>query len=573
MATILIIDDEESIRYTFESFLTEEGHEVHTARDLDEAVALLSRRDFDIVFSDIVLDGRTGIDVLREVKERGLYCPVVMITGYPSVATASEAVRLGAFDYIPKPVVQEALLRITRTALENKRLADERNRCRWNLESILRSVRDGILTVNKNLVVTEINGAAEEILGLSQAAVGKTFASLGFPLKERCLEAFGRAVETNEPSELHRLECQAAAGRPRVLSLYTAPLLGVRGVSAGAVMVVRDETRLADLERNLEGRRQLHNIVGKSEAMQRVYALIEALADVQTTVLITGESGTGKEVVAEALHHCGARSRGPLVKVNCAALSETLLESELFGHVKGAFTGAVRDKIGRFQRADGGTLFLDEIGNISPRMQSSLLRVLQEQVFERVGDSTPIQVDVRIIAATNQDLREKLRRGEFREDLYYRLKVVEIVMPPLRDRREDIPLLAAHFLEEFNRKFQKRISALSEEVQRALLRHPWPGNVRELQHALEHAFILSRLDTLTMEDLPAEFRGLEERGASASNPRESGPRNGRESILQALIKTGGNKAKASRLLGISERTMYRKINEHDITEEQIIAGS
>jgi transcriptional regulator with GAF, ATPase, and Fis domain len=215
-------------------------------------------------------------------------------------------------------------------------------------------------------------------------------------------------------------------------------------------MVLHDDTHVADLEMELQEHRQFHRIVGRSQPMQKVYNLIKALANVQTTVLITGESGTGKELVAEALHLSGDRSHKPLVKVNCSALPESLLESELFGHVKGAFTGAIRDNIGRFHRADGGTIFFDEIGDVSPKVQLKLLRVLEEREFERVGSSAPTKVDVRLIAATNRNLMEKVSNGELREDLYYRLKVIEIMLPPLRDRREDIPLLVEHFRNGFS---------------------------------------------------------------------------------------------------------------------------
>ena len=239
--------------------------------------------------------------------------------------------------------------------------------------------------------------------------------------------------------------------------------------------------------------------------MQKIYALIKALAGVQTTVLITGESGTGKELVAEALHLAGDRSHKPLVKVNCSALPESLLESELFGHVKGAFTGAIRDNIGRFHRADGGTIFFDEIGDISPKVQLKLLRVLEEHEFERVGSSATTKVDVRLIAATNKNLFEQVGQGELREDLYYRLKVIEIRLPPLRERHEDIPLLIEHFRKGFNAKFKKNIEAISADVLKAFLKHPWPGNVRELEHTMEHAFVFCNHNIITFDNLPPEF--------------------------------------------------------------------
>jgi transcriptional regulator with PAS, ATPase and Fis domain len=337
-----------------------------------------------------------------------------------------------------------------------------------------------------------------------------------------------------------------------------------KGRFLGAVLIVRDETRLAGLEHNLEERRQLHRIVGKSVAIRNVYSLIESLTDVVTTVLITGESGTGKELVAEALHFLGARGSGPLVKVNCSALPENLLESELFGHVKGAFTGAATDRIGRFQRADGGTILLDEIGDISNRVQSSLLRVLQEKEFERVGDSRPTRVDVRVIASTNRNLTERVKRGVFREDLYYRLKVLEIEMPPLRDRREDIPLLIEHLVGKLNTKLGREIGGVSSGVEDLFMEYAWPGNVRELEHALEHAFIVCRQDTICMEHLPPHIVGSL-RPESGAPSRKGGV--DATAIRLALSKTAWNKAKAARLLRVDRKTLYRKMSDFGIIEE------
>jgi transcriptional regulator with PAS, ATPase and Fis domain len=330
--------------------------------------------------------------------------------------------------------------------------------------------------------------------------------------------------------------------------------------------VVRDETHLVSLERDLKKRRQFHGIIGKSDKIQKVYSLIEDLCGVETTVLITGESGTGKELVAEALHHGGVRSNKPLVKVNCSALSENLLESELFGHVKGAFTGAVQDRIGRFRKAGGGTIFLDEIGDISFSTQLRLLRVLSEKEFERVGDSTSVKVDVRIVAATNQDLREKVRQGEYREDLYYRLRVVEVTLPPLRERREDLSLLVDHFLKNFNQQFNKKITAVSSDVIKLFMDYPWPGNVRELEHSLEHAFVLCRQSIIGVNDLPPEFKEIAKTKASLS---EDEKKDDTQALLQALEKTDWNKAKAARLLGISRQTLYRKIEVYNIVQDEL----
>ena len=492
-AKILVVDDEESLRYTFESFLSDEGYEVTTAKNFEEAVARIEGADYDIIFTDIILGDKTGIDLLKEAKARQLECPFIIITGYPSIETAAESLRLGAFDYIAKPITQAVLTHISQVALKHKQALYEKEKYRLNLEAIFRSVKDGIITVDENMHVIEMNTMAERICGYSREdALRKPIHIMHNGCQKKCIGAISATLEKKEPVEFSRIECQQKDGPRQIISISTWPLIGKQGEFSGAVMVLRDETRIVALEQNSEERRKFHTIVGKSEPMQRVYTLIEQLADFQTTVLVRGESGTGKELVADALHYQGARSDGPLVKVNCAALPESLLESELFGHVKGAFTGAVKDKMGRFQRADSGTIFLDEIGDIPLQVQIRLLRVLQEMEFERVGDSMPVKVDVRVIAATNKDLYEKVKKGEFREDLYYRLKVVEILLPPLRERVEDIPLLVRHIIGRFNRKFDKQIRDVSPDVLEIFMNYPWPGNVRELEHALEYAFIICR---------------------------------------------------------------------------------
>ena len=341
----------------------------------------------------------------------------------------------------------------------------------------------------------------------------------------------------------------------------TTPLLGANKEFTGIVMLIHDETQLLQLKRSLEMQHQATRLVGKSESLHKLKTMIQNLADIQTTVLVTGESGTGKELVVEELHRASERRNGPLVKVNCAALSENLLESELFGHVKGAFTGAIRDKVGRFQRADGGTLFLDEIGDISLRMQAKLLRVIETMEFERVGDATPIRVDVRIVAATNKNLKSMVAQGKFREDLYYRLKVVEIHLPPLRERRDDIPLLINHFLTKYNRKFNKQIKGVSSDTMSLFLHAEWPGNIRELENTVEHAFVCCHEDVITTAHLPADFTPLAD---DFSRPETMNDEEEGKALLQALEKARWNKSKAADLLGISRRTFYRKMQKYGI---------
>jgi two-component system, NtrC family, response regulator HydG len=568
---ILIVDDEESIRFTFHSFLSKEGHEVFTAPDFESALKTIGRNNLDVIFADIVLGGRTGIDLLKEAKTQNLRCPVIMITGQPTLDTATESVRLGAFDYLVKPVRKDAILHSTRLALRHKRLADEKeqieaekDRFRSNLEAIFRSVKDAIITVDNEMRVIEANPATGDICALLPREItGKKLAEVTSCMcSKSCVSVLKEALAHRRTIREYRTECRHPNRPKQVVILTVSPLRDRHEGFGGAVLVIRDVTRLSDLEEELRERYQFHNIVGKSQEMQDIYRLISDLAEVETTVLVTGESGTGKDLVAKALHHMGERSSRPLVVVNCSALAENLLESELFGHVRGAFTGAIKDRTGRFHVADGGTMILDEVGDISPKIQLKLLRVLEEKELERVGESVPVKVDVRVIATTNRDLRERVRQGEFREDLYYRLKVMEISLPPLRDRRGDIPLLVEHFRKRFNTRFKREIEGLSEEALKRFMAYSWPGNIRQLEHVMEHAFVLCRDRIISTTHLPPE---LEEPKESGESVREKTPQETRQEILDVLSKTGWNKAKAARLLSMSRQTLYRKLERHDLS--------
>jgi len=344
------------------------------------------------------------------------------------------------------------------------------------------------------------------------------------------------------------------------------------------LLVIKRILRMKELEeenislrKRVEERYGLEGLVGKSPQMLKVYDLIETVAQTDTTVLIYGESGTGKEVVANAIHIQSPRKGRPFVKVNCAALPETLLESELFGHEKGAFTGALRQRKGRFEMADRGTLFLDEIGDVSPGVQVKLLRVLQERQFERVGGNETISVDVRLICATQKDLKEEIRRGNFREDLYYRLNVVPIALPPLRERGEDILLLADHFINKFSKKMGKEITGLSGDAKTLLLKFPFPGNIRELENMLERAIALIKGKVIQAEDLPEEVCGGETLVQNicgrirASKPLSSATKLFEKEYIQSVLeKTKGKKGQAADMLGISRKTLWEKIKELEI---------
>ncbi len=557
---ILIVDDEESIRFTFALFLSEQGYTVFEAEKYEDAVALINSHNFDLIYLDIVLEGKNGIELLKEIAEKKPGIAVIMITGVPSVDTAAEALRYGAFDYIIKPVRQESLLRSANLALKHKRMAEEKEKERKNYEAIFRSVSDGIITVDESMAVVEINEAAIRLCRTSRdEIIGKPVHLLSGRCKASCLQYLQAAFAKRNSRESHFVECHADPDHRQIVTLSVSPLLGAKDEFIGAIMVMHDESKLVELEEKLKEQADSSPIIGSNREIQNLKNLIHELARVPTTVLITGESGTGKELVVDALHASGDRSGRPLVKVNCAALSENLLESELFGHVAGAFTGAIKDKVGRFKRADGGTIFLDEIGDISLHMQLRLLRVIETMEFERVGESGPTRVDVRIVTATNRDLKELIDQGKFRQDLYYRLKVVEVNLPPLRQRRDDIPLLLDHFLARFNQKFDKKIKGVSNEVWDFFMTYPWPGNIRELENTVEHGFIRCPDTIISLDHLPREIRKTVEDFSDRSTMSEEEEI---ATIRRALLKTMWNKSKAADLLGISRRTIYRKMEKY-----------
>jgi two-component system response regulator HydG len=440
---ILIVDDDADTRASLAAIARREGWEVREAPSSVEALAMLRLEPAELVLCDLMMPGIDGIEMLRRLRASGDNVPFIMVTGHASVESAVEALRLGAFDYLSKPV----------------RLA------------VLRA-------------------------------------------------AFAKVRKARTPAE---------------------PDTG-------------------------EGPR----LEGESPGILQVRELIGLAAPSRSTVLVTGETGTGKEIVAELIHRNSPRAKGPLVRVNCAALPENLIESELFGHEKGAFTGADRTRTGRFEYADGGTLFLDEISEMSYTTQARLLRVLQVGEFERVGSSQTHKADVRVIAATNRELRLLAQQKQFREDLYYRLHVIEIHIPPLRDRREDIAVLARSFLSRLAREADRPVPPMSDRVWRAFDAYSWPGNVRELEHVLEHAFVLSRGGEITIEHLPAEIRPERPRTIqiSVGTPLEKAER---EIIRQTLRAVDDDKREAARILGLSRSALYRRLGDLKEGEEGSVA--
>ena len=431
--------------------------------------------------------------------------------------------------------------------------------------NILDSLEEGVIAIGLDKKVLYLNRAAREMLGLSQ---GEVFgmdcqkAMRSSVCSARCL--IEKTIESGEPYRNYEISLTDRHRRTRLVRVNTALLKDADGHVVGGVEIFHDVTQLAELKKELKGRYAFGKIIGQSEKMRELFDLLPVVAQSKSTVLIEGESGTGKELIAHAIHENSPRKDGPFIKVNCAALSEGVLESELFGHVRGAFTGAVSSKPGRFELASGGTLFLDEVGEISASMQVKLLRVLQEEEFERVGGTKTLKVDVRVIAATNRDLKAAIDAGTFRRDLYYRLRVVPLFLPPLRERREDIPLLISSFLSRYNAEFGKNVVGLSQEAQNILMNHSYPGNIRELQNIIEHAVLLSTGRTIGVRELPRDLAPIPEESsfADVALSRSNALRTMEDVMIRkAVEKTHGNMSQAAKLLGIGRSTLWRKLRE------------
>ncbi len=457
MATILIIDDNETIRIGLKHVVTKMGHEALTAGSGDEGVALFRKNSVDFAITDLKMEGMDGVAVLRKLAELDADCPTMIITAFGTVETAVEAMKLGAFDFIQKPFAPEVVRLKVERALELR----QARRARTRLES---------------------------------------------------------------ENEMLRQESSGRYGE----------------------------------------------MVGAAACMQAVYRVVEKVAPTDSSVLIMGESGTGKELVARAIHAGSARSDKPFIKVNCGAITETLLESEMFGHEKGAFTGAIKRKLGRFELADQGTLFLDEIGDISAALQLKLLRALQEQEFERVGGEATIRVDARVVSATNKDLKAEVASGRFREDLYYRLHIVPVQMPPLRDRTEDIPALVAHFIGKLAPRTNPTIKSIDDDALGRLMSHGWPGNVRELENIIEQCLVFSEGERIGLSALPEFLRG-EAAGETLTLPQgdralpEILEELEKQLILRAFKKAKGVKTETARLLGIKTSALYYKLDKYGIS--------
>ncbi|NLI80960.1 MAG: sigma 54-interacting transcriptional regulator [Deltaproteobacteria bacterium] len=430
-------------------------------------------------------------------------------------------------------------------------------------QTILNSIADGVFTVDLDWRITFFNRAAEKITGISAEE------ALGRP----CCEVFRANVcettcvlrhtmQTLKPVINKPISIMRADGREIPISVSTALLEDADRKIIGGVETFRDLSLVESLRREIDRQYRFQDIISRSPLMRKIFAILPDVAQSESTVLIQGESGTGKELLSRAIHNLSPRAKGAFVAVNCGALPDTLLESELFGHVAGAFTDAKRSRQGRFAMAEGGTLFLDEIGDISPALQIRLLRVLEEKCYEPLGSSTTVKANVRIITATNRDLSQLVEEGLFRKDLFYRVNVVKLELPPLNRRKEDIPLLCEHFIERLNRLRNKNIAGISHETLAIFMRHDWPGNIRELENALEYAFILCREKLIRPDHLPEQLASL---GAPVTIPSGTTLKDiEARAILEALERNHWRRLATARELGIDKNTLRRKIQRMKI---------
>ena len=441
------------------------------------------------------------------------------------------------------------------------------------LDLILGNITEGVFTVDDSFRITFFNRAAEELTGFSRAeAVGRfcheifrtPICNQDCPLR--------RSVRTGRPVKNFEIDILTRKGDHQAISVSTAPLIDASGGFRGGVESFRDLTLLRSLQKEIRGRFVFQEVISKNRRMRQIFETLPNIAQSDATVLLHGRSGTGKELFARAIHNLSPRSNGPLIKVNCGALPETLFESELFGHVKGAFTDAKNHRAGRFRAAEGGTLFLDEVGDTPLPVQVKLLRVLQSREFEPLGSEETIQADVRLIAATNQDLDHLVAEGRFREDLYYRLNVIMIEIPDLCERTDDIPLLVEHFIERLNHRMGRNIKGLTEDAMRTLLHHPFPGNIRELENIIERAYIVCSGRLISVEDLPpAVVEGVSPPlAASPRPPQTRHPHQHdlreveRRQLIECLERNRWNIPRAARKLGMHRTTLWRKVKRLEI---------
>ena len=433
-------------------------------------------------------------------------------------------------------------------------------------DAILESISDGVFTVDPGWRITSFNRAAEEITGISRRdAIGRLCSDV---FRSNMCEtdcALRKTLKNGKPIIGRSGYIIDEEGGRIPISLSTAVLKDSKGTVVGGAETFRDLSEVETLRHELEGRFHVGDIVSRSPLMQRLFEVIPTIAVSPSTVLLNGETGTGKELIARTIHNLSRHSKGPFIALNCGALPDTLLESELFGYKAGAFTGATKDKPGRFALAKGGTLFLDEIGEVSPALQVRLLRVLQEHCFEPLGGTASVETDARIIVATNRDLAELTRNGSFREDLYYRVNVVRIELPPLRRRKEDIPLLVEQFIAKFNRLHHATVRGMAPEALSLLMAHDWPGNVRELENVIERAFVLCPDGTIEIRHLPDELTLHGSRSAGPVSLQDARFQMEAQTIQVTLERNNYNRLATAKALGMHKTTLFRKLKQFGIS--------
>lgn len=571
---VAVVDDDpdhrQLVRLYAES-LSEWSIEVMEFPDGDQALSALLADPVDVVLLDFHLGEASGLEVLTQLRQAGYGRPVVILSGTAAPRTAHELWRAGADDYLEKADLQpDTLARSLRHVLgrwhaeqqvdaAHLALAESRD----HLAAVLDSLRIGVLAVDAQGVTQFVNRWATSVFGFDASAT----------IGRRWTESW--AVEPADRAELAAMLARPAAQRERLTVRFAAvggarrqvdlEILDQPGRTGGAIVCAYDMTEIADLKQALRDRQRFGALVGSSEPMIKVLQLVRDLAAMDTTVLIEGETGTGKELVARALHEHSTRSRGPFIAVNCGGLAEPLLSSLLFGHRRGAFTGAQADQKGLLEAADGGTLLLDEVGEVTPALQVALLRVLQEREITRLGDTVPRKIDVRVLAATHRHLPDLVQQGLFRQDLLYRLRVARILVPPLRERRTDIPGLVEAFLTTAAASTGRVVHSVDANALQRLLAHDWPGNVRELKSAVEYAVIHSQRGVIAASDLPPEVGQLPLPGQIVEGAPLELP-----DLRRALLAARGNRARAARLLGIGRATFYRRLAELGLTPQEVL---
>jgi len=621
MSKVLFIDDEEGIRKIFSILLRKEGYQVFTAKSGEEGLKIFEQEMPPIVITDIKMPGMDGIEVLKRVKEINPEAEVIIITGYGNMNSAIEALKLDASDFLPKPVKDEALLVALKRAQEKLELRIKLKKYTHNLEDLVRERTKELQRAQEQIKTfyevsryisenTSLKETIDFVLKKIKEMVNYDYAlPLIFNSKKdnfisiegydspnilgNWTQAYSIASMT-EPMDMERWRSNKlplTEALKKFSYIASIPIVKEKEVMGSIILASYDSgsfsaqnmrfiylmlSQTSGVIRRIilqdEQLERLHNqikmlsgygdIIGKDPKMQRIYQLILDIAPSNATVLIQGESGTGKELVARAIHMNSPRKDKPFVVVNCSAYPQTLIESELFGYEKGAFTGATQRKLGRFEIAHEGTIFLDEVSEIPLPSQVKILRFLQFQEFERLGGTETTKVNVRVIAATNKDLGEEVKKGNFREDLYYRLNVIPINLPPLRERKGDIPLLVEYFLKRLSTQSGKGIKELSPGAMQSLINYNWPGNVRELENVLEYAFVLTKGKIIEAKALPPALRSS---GIIWSKDKiASLEDNEKKFLIEMLNEFNWNKLQVAKRLGISRSTLYAKLKKYNL---------